>query len=146
MKMTGKLTAAALAVLVMAGAAPAAGNFRILPDMAIHASALSGSGTASDPYVVATWNDLNNCMHMGGYIKLGADVTDPTKDSNSYLSTLFDRTVVLDLNGHTIDRGLTAAIDRGWVIYNVGTLTIKDSMGGGKITGGTVWNSSCCCC
>lgn len=50
--------------------------------------------------------------------------------------------VTLDLNGHTINRNLTAVSAYGAVIY-VGwgsVLTVKDSVGGGKITGG--WNST----
>ncbi|MDD2956364.1 MAG: InlB B-repeat-containing protein [Oscillospiraceae bacterium] len=43
---------------------------------------------------------------------------------------------VLDLNGYTINRGLTSAESNGNVITVNGTLTIKDSRGGGNITGG----------
>ncbi len=44
----------------------------------------------------------------------------------------------IDLNGHSIDRGLTAASEKGYVIENNGKLTITDSSGNdyGKITGG----------
>lgn len=47
--------------------------------------------------------------------------------------------LTIDLNGYSINRGLTSATDWGHVLYcNDGdvTLTIKDSVGGGKITGG----------
>ena len=46
--------------------------------------------------------------------------------------------LTVDLNGHKIDRNLgDYASDQGQVIYlKSGTLTIKDSAGGGKITGG----------
>lgn len=45
---------------------------------------------------------------------------------------------MLDLNGHTLDRGLTEATENGCVINNLGTLTICDSSASqtGKITGG----------
>ena len=46
------------------------------------------------------------------------------------------KTITIDLNGHTIDRHLTTATQYGEVIRNLGTLTIKDSGSGGKITGG----------
>lgn len=50
------------------------------------------------------------------------------------------KTVTIDLNGHTIDRGLSSgpAIDDGNVITSYGDLTIKDSSTGtsGRITGG----------
>lgn len=44
--------------------------------------------------------------------------------------------MVIDLNGHTIDRGLTSGIYAGSVICVNGTLTLKDSLGSGVITGG----------
>jgi len=50
-----------------------------------------------------------------------------------------DKTIILDLNGKTINRGLTTATDYGSVIRIAGgTLTIQDSSTSktGKITGG----------
>lgn len=46
--------------------------------------------------------------------------------------------IILDLKGHTIDRNLLdkATIDNGSVFFVFGSLTIVDSVGGGKITGG----------
>ncbi|MBR6953899.1 MAG: Cna B-type domain-containing protein [Clostridia bacterium] len=46
------------------------------------------------------------------------------------------KTITLDLNGYTLNRGLTSAKGDGQVITNNGTLTIRDSRGGGIITGG----------
>ena len=46
------------------------------------------------------------------------------------------QTLTLDLNGHTLNRGLKKAQAGGAVIMNQGTLTITDSVGGGRITGG----------
>ncbi|MBP1534303.1 MAG: InlB B-repeat-containing protein, partial [Ruminococcus sp.] len=45
-------------------------------------------------------------------------------------------TATIDLNGHTIDRGLTSADNNGSVIIVEGTLTITDSGTDGKIQGG----------
>lgn len=47
---------------------------------------------------------------------------------------------VLDLNGFVLDRGLSgeSAVVSGRVIRVEGSLTIKDSFGGGRITGGNV--------
>lgn len=47
-----------------------------------------------------------------------------------------DVTCTIDLNGFTIDRGLTEATSEGYVIKVEGTLTVKDSNTGGVITGG----------
>jgi hypothetical protein len=46
--------------------------------------------------------------------------------------------ITLDLNGFTIDRNLNEPCSDygGWVIANLGTLTIRDSGTGGTITGG----------
>ena len=103
---------------------------------------VTGSGTEGDPYVVDSWADLKEKMAAGGYIRLGANVSDPTKSSSSYLSVPSGVTVTLDLAGHTIDRALTATTSNGYVINLVGTLTINDSSSPstGTITGG--WTSS----
>ena len=99
---------------------------------------VTGSGTEGDPYVVTTWGDLKDKMAAGGYIRLDANVSDPDKTSSSYLSVPQDVTVTLDLNGHTIDRGLTEATANGYVINVAGTLTVNDSSNPstGTITGG----------
>ena len=50
-----------------------------------------------------------------------------------------DSDITLDLNGCTIDRGLTTPTDWGYVIFNQGTLTIQDNGDAtktGTITGG----------
>ena len=46
------------------------------------------------------------------------------------------KSIVLDLKGYTLDRGLTQSKPYGQVIENSGKLTITDSVGGGVITGG----------
>ena len=45
-------------------------------------------------------------------------------------------TATIDLNGHTIDRGLTSAVTNGMVIWVAGNLTVTDSGTGGIIKGG----------
>ena len=60
-----------------------------------------------------------------------------TSDGSLYLNQNFD--ITIDLNGHKIDRNLSEAKDHGMVFYlnnDDCKLTIKDSVGGGKITGG----------
>ena len=44
--------------------------------------------------------------------------------------------IVLDLKGHKIDRALTEGVASGQVMQISGGLTLEDSVGGGKITGG----------
>ena len=100
---------------------------------------ITGSGTEGDPYQVNTWAKLQTAMAAGGYIKLTGNCTPLNPTTSSYLDVT--QTVTIDLNGYTINRGLTSAIENGYVIgvkiANI-TLTINDSSSGktGKITGG----------
>ena len=105
-------------------------------------AAVTGSGTQNDPYVVDNWADLKAKMAAGGYIRLGANVTDPDGTGDSYLEVPGGVSVTLDLNGHTIDRNMTESRQGGYVILLKGqsnshaSLTIRDTQGGGQITGG----------
>ena len=98
---------------------------------------VTGSGTEQDPYLVHDWSELRTYMKdYGGYIKLVNDCVDPDKTYATYLEVT-NKTVVLDLNGKTIDRGLfknETGTSNGWVIKVCGgSLTVK---GGGIIKGG----------
>ena len=58
--------------------------------------------------------------------------------NNGYLYINDDHIITIDLNGHKIDRNLKTATDDGvvfWLYDYDAKLTIKDSFGGGKITG-----------
>ncbi|MBQ2670774.1 MAG: hypothetical protein IJG06_08515, partial [Clostridia bacterium] len=83
---------------------------------------------------VSAWNDLAEALKAGGFVKLTQDIT--AESGDRVLTVPFDKTVVLDLNGHKIDRALSEAIENGSVIVNNGTLAIVDGKDGGKITGG----------
>ena len=86
--------------------------------------------------VVTTFTDLQNAVNAASEgvettIVLGGDI----KDMTSYLNIAKDKKIVLDLNNHTLDRGLAekGAVSSGNVI-KVGegaSLTVKN----GKITG-----------
>lgn len=81
-------------------------------------------------------------------ITLDEDIVAASTDS--YLNIPAGHHVIIDLNGHKIDRNLTEAKSEGQVFYLKGysnntlpsSLTIRDSQGGGIITGGNVtgWN------
>jgi hypothetical protein len=81
-------------------------------------------------------------------ITLDNDIVATSTDS--YLNIPAGHHVIIDLNGHTIDRHLTEPDNNGQVFYLKGysnntlpsSLTIRDSQGGGIITGGypTSWN------
>lgn len=118
-------------------------------DFVVGDSSLLGEG-------VITWSKLQAAMSIGGDITLDADVIPGVNDIDSYLYVPEGVTVNLDLNGHTIDRGLNHgrleiennestfadpdSVESGCVINVAGTLIINDSIGSGKITGGN--NSS----
>jgi uncharacterized repeat protein (TIGR02543 family) len=95
-----------------------------------------------NPKVVTSWAELKAAMAEGGAIKLGSDVTDLEKKDGSHLVVGNGNYVILDLNGYTINRGLTADsnIKRGYVIYISSSATLdlydNDSQTEGKITGG----------
>ena len=80
---------------------------------------------------VSGWEALQEAMNAGGVIKLAADVT--AASNEAALNIPEGKTVVLELNGHSINRALTFHTDDGSVIINNGTLAI---MGNGLITGG----------
>lgn len=112
-------------------------------------ASVTGTGTENDPYVVDNWADLKAKMAAGGYIRLGADVTDPDGKGDSYLEVPAGVSVTLDLNGHTIDRNMTESQVGGYVILlngksnNHASLTIRDGSNPstGRITGGFDGNS-----
>lgn len=64
--------------------------------------------------------------------------TDTTAFSNGRIFSPANTNIVIDLNGHKIDRNLydTDGKTNGHVLQVTGTLTVDDSVGGGKITGG----------
>lgn len=97
----------------------------------------------------ATWAALQTALDNAStdannptVLTLAADIT--ASNTDTYLTLTGGRHVILDLNGHTIDRHMTAAKEGdGHVIQVYGSttsLTIRDSSPGqnGTITGG--WN------
>ena len=80
---------------------------------------------------VSGWAGLQNAMNNGGVVKLAADVI--AESTDAALTVPEGKTVVLELNGFTINRNLAEAAANGSVIINNGTLAIT---GDGIITGG----------
>ena len=79
------------------------------------------------------WASLRTAMSNGGVIKLTQDYV--AGSSDQALVVPAGKTVVLELNGHTINRALNAPAENGSVIINEGTLAIMGDESG-KITGG----------
>ena len=98
----------------------------------------AGGGDGS---VNADWTALQaeiNSAANNGKVTLTKDIT--ASDGNIGLEIPAGKSLTLDLAGHTLDRGLKAAKNDGYVLRVSGSLTVKDSVGGGKITGG--WTST----
>ncbi len=89
-----------------------------------------------------TWASLNAALENDCTITLPYDIIAESGNGQLIIST--NATVTLDLNGHTIDRGLTEAKSNGLVMSVRGHLTLRDSSAGGtgSITGG---NSNALC-
>lgn len=82
---------------------------------------------------VATEAQLKSIFENGGAAVLDASIT-----LTAPLVVPSDKTVILDLNGKTIDRGLAegASVLNGYVIIVNGSLSLEDSQGTGAVTGG----------
>ena len=79
---------------------------RQLKRFALVLLALAWSNHIQADTSVSTWEELKSAMANGGTINLTADCTDPSPSSDNYLYVESGYTVTLNLNGHTIDRGL----------------------------------------
>ena len=107
--------------------------------------------TVSAEIVFLYWSDLKKQLANAStnadaptVITLNHDVVAYISESKDRLEVPAGRHAVIDLNGHKIDRNLSDATSSGEVIKvmnnnsntNPATLTIRDSQGGGQITGG----------
>ncbi|WP_026529209.1 leucine-rich repeat protein [Butyrivibrio sp. VCD2006] len=92
-----------------------------------------GMGTEASPYFVYNTAHLNYAVTNGGYAELDADL-----ENMSWFTIKEDKKVTLNLNGHTINRGLNTAKHLGYIFDVEGELVINDAstFQEGKITGG----------
>ena len=87
---------------------------------------------------VTGWAALQAAMNNGGVIKLADNVT--AESTDAALTIPAGKTVMLELNGFTINRNLAEAVENGSVIINNGTLAVMDTLGGKIIGGNTTGN------
>ena len=85
---------------------------------------------------VSDWAALQEALYDGGDVTLGGDITAPA--GASALSVPKNKTVRLYLDGHTIDRALSAETENGSVFIVSGDL---DVYGPGTVTGGNTTGS-----
>ncbi len=85
---------------------------------------------------ISTWSAVSSALREGLDVKLYNDITPGEGDTFLYVPA--GASAELDLNGHNIDRQLTAAAENGYVLRVDGTLTLKGSSdsSGNRITGG----------
>ena len=116
----------------------------LVPAMGVTASAAetgSGSGTADDPYVVTTYEELQTAMQKAGgsYVRLGKDIdTTNMNDGNGIGRAnliVVNSNVALDLNGHKVTLLKYNTERSGLIDVRRGSLTIEDSKGGGELNG-----------
>ena len=95
-------------------------------------------GQGAEIVPVSSWQSLqdaiNNNANNGKTIQLADNIN---ANGKNYLN-VSGKTVTIDLNGKELNRGRTSSDSDGHVFWvrNSGNLTIVDSIGGGKITGG----------
>lgn len=113
--------------------------------------------TAENEAALAThWNYLQSLINdaaENAVIELETSCIYKANDNDTYLHVPSGKTFTLDLKGNTINRNLTTtAKDDGCVIFNEGTLTIKNTTGtgyilygnnsdGGEVHGGGICNA-----
>ena len=114
----------------------------LVPAMGVTASAAeTGSGTAGDPYVVTTYEELQTAMQKagGGYVRLGANIdTSSMNDGNGIgraNQIVVNSNVSLDLYGHKVTLLKYVTERPGFIDVRRGSLTIEDSKGGGELNG-----------
>ncbi len=139
----------------------------------VFTSGLSGKGTytqfksdyntnhklidsAGEAALATHWNYLQSLINdaaENAVIELETSCIYKANDNDTYLHVPSGKTFTLDLKGNTINRNLTTtAKDDGCVIFNEGTLTIKNTTGtgyilygnnsdGGEVHGGGICNA-----
>ena len=125
--------------------------FTLLPEGALKAHALDGDGTKDNPYIIMNYDDLQNLLSSsrndlinlwdgkgrcsnGVYFKLGTDIISQDKQNDYEIDIYTSTPVYIDLAGHTLSRKSDRTMDYElFFILQKSTLTIDDSVGGGKI-------------
>ena len=125
-KLLGKTASVGAAMAIAVGLVPASTGL--------------GSITASaDTFTVYSWSDLKSKLSSGtNTVILGSNITASSSDYAIEISKRAN--ITLDLNGCTINRNMGSASSFGQIFVNLGNFTIKDSKGGGKITG--AWHTT----
>ena len=114
----------------------------------ISANAISGLGTASNPYIVTTWDEFDQIMRLNDgnriYVEIGNDIE--WRGDDGYFSRAIPVAgdIVLDLKGHFLHKyckGVHTAggsigyhsdgAGYGKILSVSGTLVINDTVGGG---------------
>lgn len=104
--------------------ASALGN-HTLTITAIDGSGYTGSQSAVFKLGLMDWAFLQEQFTAGKNVRLSNDVTAASTDSRLLIP--MGKTIVLDLNGHTINRNLSSPTENGYVFRVEGALTVCDN-------------------
>lgn len=88
-------------------------------------------------YLASRWGFIQHLIDAaenGDVINLDWDIK--AKEDDKSLTVPAGKVITINLNGHTLDRGLSSHKEGGEVFTVNGNLTIKDNAGGGKVKGG----------
>ncbi|MBR4439054.1 MAG: dockerin type I repeat-containing protein [Clostridia bacterium] len=117
----------------------------------ISANAITGFGTASNPYIVTTWDEFDSVMRLEDpgpiYVNIGNDISWVGDDKYYSTAIPVNGNIVLDLKGHFIHKyckgthgDIGGTLDYHWdgagygkILAVAGTLVINDTVGGGTM-------------
>lgn len=101
-------------------------------------AAMDTNTTGTTVKLLKDWTADEN-GYLGPTDADGAGFNQGSGTADTYTGSIrvpIGKTITLDLNGHTIDRNLKSSKANGYIVVVNGTLTLKDTKGGGTLTGG----------
>ena len=104
---------------------------------------LKQTTTGIEAQLISYWAHVQELIDQAGTTETTISLENKTYEAQStvaytdtYLHIASGQNITLDLKGRTLNRNLSSLIPEGCVIFNEGTLTIKNTTGNGYIQGG----------
>lgn len=104
---------------------------------------LKQTTTGTEAQLISYWAHVQELIDQAGTTETTISLENKTYEAQStvaytdtYLHIASGQNITLDLKGRTLNRNLSSLISEGCVIFNEGTLTIKNTTGTGCIQGG----------
>ncbi len=99
--------------------------------------------STQEAQLISYWAHVQELIDLAGTTATTISLENKTYEAQStgtytdtYLHIASTQNITLDLKGRTLNRNLSSLIPEGCVIFNEGTLTIKNTTGNGYIQGG----------